>query len=76
LLDRDCPTGTIWILENNGGNFVPVYAQGDPGNGIGGYDLKSPADLSLAFDYDGSGKQDHLVLYRPNTGTIWILRKR
>ncbi len=54
--------------------FTPVYAQGDPGNGIAGYDLKSVADRAFAFDYDGSGKLDHLALYRPGTGTIWILR--
>jgi hypothetical protein len=67
-------TGTIWILKNSNGNFSPVYRQGDPGNGIGGYDLKSPADHAFAFDYDGSGKLDHLALYRPATGTIWILK--
>jgi hypothetical protein len=44
-------TGTIWILKNTGGAFAPVYHQGDPGNGIGGYDLKSPADRAFAFDY-------------------------
>jgi hypothetical protein len=54
--------------------FTAVYAQGDPGNGIGGYDLKSAADRAFAFDYDGSGKMDHLALYRPGTGTIWILK--
>jgi hypothetical protein len=67
-------TGTMWILKNNGGVFSAVYAQGDPGSGIGGYDLKSPADRAFAFDYTSSGKLDHLVLYRPATGTIWILR--
>jgi hypothetical protein len=67
-------TGTMWILKNNGGAFSPVYAQGDPGNGIGGYDLKSAADRAFAFDYDSSGKLDHLALYRPATGTIWILK--
>jgi hypothetical protein len=67
-------TGTIWILKNTGGQFTAVYAQGDPGSGIGGYDLKSPADQAFAFDYDGSGKTDHLALYRPGTGTIWILK--
>lgn len=44
-------------------------------NGIGGYDLKSPDDKVFAFDYDSSGKLDHLVLYTPGTGTIWILQK-
>merc|ERR1719219_1811858 len=64
-------TGTMWILKNSGGKFSPVYAQGDPGRGIGGYDLKSQADRAFAFDYDKSGKLDHIVLYRPGTGTMW-----
>ena len=67
-------TGTIWILRNNGGNFQPVYAQGAPGNGIGGYDLKADYDQAFAYDYDSSGKLDHLVLYRPGKGAIFILR--
>ena len=67
-------TGTIWILTNSGGTFQPVYRQGDPGSGIGGYDLKSPADLVFAYDYDCSGRADHLALYRPGTGTMWILQ--
>src|SRR2546429_5531773 len=62
------------MLMSAGGVFSPVYQQGDPGNGIGGYDLRSPADRAFAFDYDGSGRLDHLALYRPGTGTIWILR--
>ncbi len=67
-------TGTMWILKNSGGTFSPVYAQGAPGNGIGGYDLKSPADRAFAFDYDHSSKPDHIALYRPGTGTMWILK--
>ncbi|KAJ6118708.1 hypothetical protein N7471_013328 [Penicillium samsonianum] len=69
-------TGTIWILRNRDGVFHPIYQEGDPGKGIGGYDLKSSADRVFAFDYDHSGKLDHLALYRPGTGTIWILRNR
>ncbi|CAM6081836.1 unnamed protein product [Calypogeia fissa] len=67
-------TGMMWILKNNNGRFFPVYHEGDPGQGIGGYDLKSPADRAFAFDYDHSGKIDHIVLYRPCTGTMWILK--
>lgn len=67
-------TGTFWILQNNTWNFYPVYQQGDPGEGIGGYDLKSSKDRAFAFDYDHTGKQDHIVLYRPGTGTLWILK--
>ncbi|EGO00535.1 hypothetical protein SERLA73DRAFT_178372 [Serpula lacrymans var. lacrymans S7.3] len=66
--------GTIWILKRDGAIFSAVYAQGAPGNGIGGYDLASTADRVFAFDYDHSGKLDHLVLYRPSTGIVWILK--
>jgi hypothetical protein len=31
-------------------------------------------DRVFAFDYDGSGLQDHLALYRPGTGIFWILQ--
>jgi hypothetical protein len=68
-------TGTMWILKNTGGIFKHVYAEGDPGNGIGGFDLRSSADRAFAFDFDHSGKLDYLVLYRPGTGTMWILRR-
>jgi hypothetical protein len=44
-------------------------------NGISSYDLKSTDDRVFAFDYDSSGKTDHLVLYRPGTGTIFIIKK-
>lgn len=64
-------TGTIWILKNSNGFFTPVYRQAE--SGIGGYDLKSTADRAFAFDYEHNGKQDHLVLYRPGTGVVWIL---
>ena len=67
-------TGTFWIIKNNNGNFSSVYAQGDPGDGIGGYGLSSTADAAFAFDYEHSGKMDYIVLYRPGNGTIWILK--
>ncbi|EPQ57643.1 hypothetical protein GLOTRDRAFT_137907 [Gloeophyllum trabeum ATCC 11539] len=67
-------TGTVWILKNERGNFSPVYQMGEPGVGIGGYNLANPIDKGFAFDYDGSGKLDHLVWYRAGTGTIWILK--
>ena len=66
--------GAIVILKNSGGEFTSQYTQNDPGTGIGGYDLKSPADRAFAFDYNSSGKLDHLVLYRPGSGTIAILQ--
>ena len=65
-------TGIIWILKNTGGNFAPVF---ESDSGIGDYDLGSEADRIIAFDCDGSGKKDHLVVYRPGDGIIWILKK-
>jgi len=55
--------------------FAAVYHQDDPGRGIGGFDLSNGGDRLFAFDYGGTGKLDHLVCYRPGTGTIWILKK-
>ena len=64
-------TGVAWILANSNGQFYPVYMSS---TGIGGYDLKSPADRIITFDYDGSGKYDHLVLYRPGAGVAFIVQ--
>ena len=61
---------TIWVLKNNGGTFQAVLASS---GGIGGYDLANSRDRVFAFDYYSNGRLDHLVLYRPGTGTIWIL---
>lgn len=69
-------TGAFTILKNNNGTFQPVYHQGDPGHGISDYDLKNAKDRAFAFDYDRSGYNDHIALYRPGTGTIWIIKNR
>jgi hypothetical protein len=61
----------FYILRNQGGQFSPVFASQ---TGIDGYDLMALEDRAFAFDYNSSGKPDHLVLYRPGLGTIWILR--
>jgi uncharacterized protein YjbI with pentapeptide repeats len=69
-------TGAVFIVrKKSDGTFDNVYAQGDPGNGIGGYPLDVPSDQVFAFDYEGTGHLDHLVCYRPGTGNIWILEK-
>lgn len=67
--------GTIWILQNKDGDFIPVYQEGCPGMGIASYDLASPADRIFAFDYDHSGNSDHLVLYRPGAGKLVIIKQ-
>jgi hypothetical protein len=61
-------TGIVSVLKNTGGTFTPAYA----GMGIGDYDLKHPDDRVLAFDYDHAGRLDHLLLYRPGTGSVQI----
>ncbi|KAF7558265.1 hypothetical protein G7Z17_g44 [Cylindrodendrum hubeiense] len=68
-------TGTCWILRNDRGVFTPVYQQGDPGTGIGGFDLLSSNDKGFAFDYNKSGNADHLVFYRPGSGAIYIIKR-
>jgi S1-C subfamily serine protease len=67
----------ICILRNDSEDgiikFTPVYFQGDPGQGIGGWDLANSSDQGFAFDYNGNGRLDHLVFYRPGKGGICIL---
>jgi len=63
-------TGTVEIFTNSGGTFAPVCAQNAPPERTCVYELKRPDSQALAFDYDHSGKLDHLVFYRPGAGTI------
>jgi len=63
--------GAAFIIRRNGSSFAPVYSQGD--GGIGGYDLRSPDDIAFAFDYESSGKRDHIVLMRPGQGICRIV---
>jgi hypothetical protein len=66
-------SGRTAILKHGAGDtFTPVYST-DSG-GIGGYDLTNAGDQAMAFDYDHSGKLDHLLLYRPGTGIVQILK--
>ncbi len=69
-------TGAIAIIQKNTDDtFGHVYLQGDPGSGIGGWDLAGAADRIIAYDYNGTGHLDHLVCYRPGTGAIAIIQK-
>jgi hypothetical protein len=43
--------------------------------GIDGYDLLNANDRAFAFDYDSSGKLDHLVLCRPGTGLVCVVTR-
>jgi len=63
-------TGAISILKQRAGSFSPVYRTD---NGIGGYDLADRRDRAFAYDYDGTGKLDHLVFCRPGGGACSVL---
>ncbi|ULA58113.1 MAG: hypothetical protein LZF60_20163 [Nitrospira sp.] len=66
-------TGIMFILKKEGaGGFTPVY---ESHSGIGTYDLSVSDDQACAFDYDSVGAANHLVLYRPGTGAVFILKK-
>jgi len=65
-------TKLIWILRNNhNGTFTPVFQSTV---GIGGFNLDQGQDKIFGFDYDGSGKADHLLLYRAGGAAVWILK--
>jgi uncharacterized protein YjbI with pentapeptide repeats len=70
--------GLIMILKkvsdkDDPSAFAPVYWQRF---GIGDYDLASPADQVIAYDYAATGHLDHLVCYRPGSGTIWVIQPK
>jgi hypothetical protein len=71
-----CPgLGAIYIIENDNGTFKPTsIQQGYGGSGISQFDLSNPVDRIIAYDYAGSGSQDHLLCYRPGTGLVYILQ--
>jgi Trypsin len=63
---------TASVLEHGADGFTQVYASTTAG--IGGYDLADARDQVTAFDYELSGRPDHLVLYRPGARAVTILR--
>ncbi|QGV82153.1 hypothetical protein [Streptomyces ficellus] len=69
--------GKFAILQKNPGaeGFTAAVSVTSGGIGEPGrkYDLASTADRLVPFDYSGSGKNTHLLAYRPGTGTAWVL---
>ena len=41
-------------------------------SGIGGFPMTSVNDRAIAFDYDHSGKRDHILVYQPGANTVKI----
>jgi hypothetical protein len=66
---------TIWIIGKSVGGVFSAVVKGT--HGIGGFDLSTTQDQVLALDYDQTGKEDHLVLYRPGVAghaAIWLVQ--
>ncbi|NUP47415.1 MAG: hypothetical protein HOW97_08880 [Catenulispora sp.] len=63
-----------WTTTIDGG-LIPVWATatGTVPNGIGGYDLAVTDDRVFPYDWSGSGRADHLVLYRPSQNIVWVV---
>jgi hypothetical protein len=68
-------TETVWILHNYKGTFLPAYHQGDPGSGIGNWDLADSRGLIVPFDFASQGFSNNLVMYRQGTGNIRVLQR-
>jgi hypothetical protein len=64
--------GIAYVVKRSGNAYVRVFSSAD---GIGGFDLRNAADRVVPFDYNGTGKLDHLVAYRPGYGTAYIVKK-
>src|SRR5262249_35601559 len=73
-----CPGEQIaYIFKSNGdGTFTQRYpTSANPvGTGIGGYNLTSSSDQGFAFDYEGTGKLNYLVFFRPTRGASSIIK--
>jgi len=73
-----CPGEQIvYIFKSNGdGTFMQRYpTQANPvRTGIGGYNLASSSDQGFAYDYEGTGKLNYLVFFRPTRGAISIIK--
>ncbi|EAW19227.1 matrix metalloproteinase [Aspergillus fischeri NRRL 181] len=66
----------IEIFRNDNGTFKPVLQNPDLADGIAGYKLLSVNIQMLAFDLDGNGKTDYLLIYDPGSGQIIIANHR
>jgi hypothetical protein len=65
--------GAIYVLKKKAdendfeATGLAIGASGNPGGFGGGWKLTDPNDRAFAFDFDGFGKLDHMVLYRPGS---------
>ncbi|MBS1662793.1 MAG: hypothetical protein JST68_17240 [Bacteroidetes bacterium] len=67
---------TIWMLNHSGAlvtpsTFTPFFQSA---SGFAGYDLNSPRDRIIAFDYEHSRRTDYLLAYRPRDKAVYIIK--
>ena len=67
-------SGECAIVKGGPGGFQIVYYTED--QGLGDWDFKGGYDKAIALDFDHSGKQDHILCYRPGAGGVLILKNR
>ncbi|MFI2364595.1 S1 family peptidase [Promicromonospora sp. NPDC019610] len=59
----------------NAPHLIESYASTPPTtNGLGGFDFMGAGDQAVAFDFEHSGKQDHLLMYRPGSNTVIVAK--
>ncbi|MBR7837060.1 hypothetical protein KDL01_27535 [Actinospica durhamensis] len=65
--------GLAWLLAPTGDAAGHPYRIVAAMHGIGTFDLMNAADRIVGLDYDSSGSWTHLLIYRPGTGTVYIV---
>ncbi|WP_053202456.1 trypsin-like serine protease [Jiangella muralis] len=67
----------VWYATTFSPSYVAADGDGDGRlDGIGGYDLGDSNDQMIAVDYEGTGRQDHLLIYRPGAKKYWVVKRR
>ncbi|WP_158602957.1 S1 family peptidase [Jiangella rhizosphaerae] len=68
----------VWFGADFANSYHSTDGDGDGRlDGIGGYNLADVNDQIVAVDYEGSGKLDHLLIYRPGSQKkYWVVKRR
>lgn len=68
----------VWYRDTFAASYHSADADGDGRlDGIGGYNLADVNDQMVAVDYDGTGRLDHLLIYRPGSQKkYWVVKRR
>jgi hypothetical protein len=69
--------GKMFIVkaDNAGTGFTTSYQSIGPATGVGDHALDSTDDRVVGYDFQGTRKLDHLLVYRPGAGNAWVLQR-